>query len=206
MLPRIVLKHHNEGVPISGNFAQHSSSNPSVCSVSIILLSSSVIKIDPKTLFEFGIKASLTKPYRQTDLLDTIYETLNLNRRKAKVDNPATLAAVEARYRTAIYLVHSMGRGNPGDFERRDKRAAENFARWARAAGVEQVIYLGGLGDRPRSAHLRSRLQVGQILSALGPPLTWFRAGRVDSKGAGRSCIDSDTSTDCNGEITQPYW
>lgn len=52
--------------------------------VAVIMLSSSVIKIDPKTLNEFGIKASLTKPYRQTDLLDTIYESLNLNRRKIK--------------------------------------------------------------------------------------------------------------------------
>ncbi len=53
---------------------------------STILLSSSTIKIDAKTLDQFGVKASLNKPYRQTDLLDAIYETLDLNRRAKRRD------------------------------------------------------------------------------------------------------------------------
>lgn len=97
---------------------------------------------------------------------------------------PDSLAAIEARYELAYYLVHSMGRGGGGDYERRDERAASNFARWAAGAGVEQVLYLGGLGDRPGSPHLRSRRRVGEILRDEGPPLVWFRAGMVVGAGS----------------------
>lgn len=48
----------------------------------IIMLSSSGIKINSEAARESGIKLFLTKPYRQNDLLDGIYETLGLNRRK----------------------------------------------------------------------------------------------------------------------------
>ena len=50
--------------------------------------------------------------------------------------------------RTAYYLIHSMGRGaNPSDdFAKRDRAAAVNFGEAASAAGVERVVYLGGLG------------------------------------------------------------
>ena len=49
----------------------------------------------------------------------------------------------------------------------------------ARREGVERVIYLGGLGDRPQSEHLRSRHETAQALAAEGPPLTYFRAAMV---------------------------
>jgi uncharacterized protein YbjT (DUF2867 family) len=80
--------------------------------------------------------------------------------------------------------VHSMGRGGDGEFEAREARAASNFAGYARAAGIEQVVYLGGLGDRPLSPHLRSRLRVGEILRDQGPALTWLRAGMVVGAGS----------------------
>ena len=95
-----------------------------------------------------------------------------------------SLRALPGDYRAAYYLVHSMGRGNGSGYEQTDARAAANFARWAREAGVEQVIYLGGLGDRPESAHLRSRLRVGEILRDEGPPLTWLRAGMIVGAGS----------------------
>ena len=57
----------------------------------------------------------------------------------------------------AYYLVHAMGRGGEGDFEEMERRAARNFAEMAGREKVARVIYLGGLGDRPRSKHLRSR-------------------------------------------------
>ena len=79
----------------------------------------------------------------------------------------------------AYYLVHAMGRGGDGDFEERERRGAENFAEMAKREGVERVIYLGGLGDKPRSKHLRSRQRTAEILGELGPPLTYFRAGMV---------------------------
>jgi uncharacterized protein YbjT (DUF2867 family) len=96
----------------------------------------------------------------------------------------SSLSAIGDRYTTAYYLVHSMGRGGGSDYEQRDASAASNFARFATATGIDQVIYLGGLGDRPGSQHLRSRLRVGEILRDEGPPLTWFRAGMVVGAGS----------------------
>src|SRR4051795_13473816 len=54
--------------------------------------------------------------------------------------------------RAAYYLVHSMGAG--GDFAAKDRQAAVNFAE--AAAGVERVVYLGGLGST-HSQHPRRR-------------------------------------------------
>ena len=98
--------------------------------------------------------------------------------------DPSSLSAIGEGYTTAYYLVHSMGRGGDSDYEQRDASAASNFARFARAAGIERVVYLGGLGDRPGSQHLRSRLRVGEILRDEGPSLTWFRAGMVVGAGS----------------------
>jgi len=98
--------------------------------------------------------------------------------------DPDSLSRISDGYTTAYYLVHSMGRGGDSDYEQRDATAASNFASFASASGIEQVVYLGGLGDRPGSQHLRSRLRVGEILRDEGPPLTWFRAGMVVGAGS----------------------
>lgn len=98
--------------------------------------------------------------------------------------DPSSLSAIGDGYTTAYYLVHSMGRGGDGNYEQRDAEAAANFARFATATGIERIVYLGGLGDRPTSEHLRSRLRVGEILHDEGPPLSWFRAGMVVGAGS----------------------
>jgi uncharacterized protein YbjT (DUF2867 family) len=103
---------------------------------------------------------------------------------RADLLDRASLEAIGPGYDTAYYLVHSMGRGNSGDFEFRDARAAENFATWARESGIRQVVYLGGLGETPKSPHLRSRQRVGEILRDAGPPLTWLRAGMIVGAGS----------------------
>jgi uncharacterized protein YbjT (DUF2867 family) len=84
----------------------------------------------------------------------------------------------------AYYLVHSMGRGGDGDFEQREERAAMNFAEMAKREGVDRVVYLGGLGDEPKSKHLRSRHRTAEILREAGPPLTYFRAAMVVGAGS----------------------
>ena len=103
---------------------------------------------------------------------------------RADVLDERSLSEIPGRYKVAYYLIHSMGRGGSGNYEDRDAKAASNFARWAAGAGVEQVIYLGGLGDNPGSRHLRSRVRTGEILRDEGPPLTWFRAGMVVGAGS----------------------
>jgi len=92
---------------------------------------------------------------------------------------PQTLAGAGRDVDIAYYLVHLMGRGATGDFAEQEHRAARAFARMARAESVDRVVYLGGLGDRPGSAHLRSRHETARVLAAEGPPLTYFRAAMV---------------------------
>jgi uncharacterized protein YbjT (DUF2867 family) len=79
----------------------------------------------------------------------------------------------------AYYLIHSMGRGGGGDFVADERAAAASFAQMAQAEGIARVVYLGGLGDRPQSKHLRSRHETALALAEHGPPLTYFRAGMV---------------------------
>jgi uncharacterized protein YbjT (DUF2867 family) len=92
---------------------------------------------------------------------------------------PTSLVGAGEGIDVAYYLVHAMGRGGDGDFEERERRSALAFAAMAAREGVGQVVYLGGLGDRPGSKHLRSRHATAQILEQHGPPLTYFRAGMV---------------------------
>ena len=84
----------------------------------------------------------------------------------------------------AYYLVHLMGRGGAGDFAEQEQRAARAFAGMAKGEGVGRVVYLGGLGDRPSSAHLRSRHETARILGVEGPPLTYFRAAMIVGAGS----------------------
>ena len=97
----------------------------------------------------------------------------------ADVLDPDSLRGAGDGIDAAYYLIHSMGRGNSGDFATRERFAATAFARMAREDGIDRVIYLGGLGDRPHSAHLRSRHETAVALRRHGPPLTYFRAGMV---------------------------
>jgi uncharacterized protein YbjT (DUF2867 family) len=99
------------------------------------------------------------------------------------------LAAALEGCETAYYLVHSMEEQDPrrptpgggADFASRDRRAAENFAVAAAKAGVERVVYLGGImpasGDS--SPHLASRLEVERTLLEAVPRSTALRASIV---------------------------
>jgi uncharacterized protein YbjT (DUF2867 family) len=82
---------------------------------------------------------------------------------------------------TAYYLVHSMEAGSNGDFAGRDRTMAENFADAAARAGVERIVYLGGIvpAEHDLSPHLRSRLEVEEILLASVPGSTALRASIV---------------------------
>ena len=86
----------------------------------------------------------------------------------------------------AYYLVHSMEASEDGDFSDRDRHAAERFAQAARAAGVERVVYLGGIvpSDGEVSPHLSSRLEVEEILLDASPAATALRASVVVGAGS----------------------
>lgn len=98
------------------------------------------------------------------------------------VTDPDSLARALDGCGTTYYLVHSL---ESADFERLDAEAARAFGRAAGDAGLDQVIYLGGLGDDgdELSAHLRSRREVEALLGEGGVPVTVLRAGIVVGHG-----------------------
>ena len=85
----------------------------------------------------------------------------------------------------AYYLIHSMS-GRVEGFEERDRQAAYNFAGAAKQAGVQRVIYLGGLASirTAVSSHLKSRHETGAVLREFGPPLIELRAGIIVGNGS----------------------
>jgi uncharacterized protein YbjT (DUF2867 family) len=84
----------------------------------------------------------------------------------------------------AYYLVHNMAHGQ--HYHELDSTAASNFASVASAAGVEQIIYLGGLADPNANigSHMRSRIQTGIILRQGSVPVTEFRASLIIGPGS----------------------
>ena len=86
----------------------------------------------------------------------------------------------------AYFLIHSMEPSLEAPFPERERRAADNFARAARAAGVKRVIYLGGLQPEgsSNSPHLRSRLEVERILLQAAPCSAALRASIVIGSGS----------------------
>ncbi len=97
--------------------------------------------------------------------------------------DPSSLPPAMQGVFAAYYLIHSM---SGKDFHERDLAAARNFGAAAAAAGVQRILYLGGLGDPDAdlSMHLRSRQQTGQALSASGVPVTEFRSAIVVGSGS----------------------
>lgn len=98
------------------------------------------------------------------------------------VTDPGSLQSALDGVQAAYYLVHSL---ESSDFENRDAEAARNFGQAAADAGLERIIYLGGLGvdDGGLSAHLRSRRQVETLLAEAGVPVTVLRAAVVIGHG-----------------------
>ncbi len=97
---------------------------------------------------------------------------------RGDVDDPGSLPAALAGCEVAYYLVHSL---DHRDFVTRDAAAARGFGVAAAAAGVQRIVYLGGLGDPADrlSAHLRSRQECEGLLALAGVPVTSLRAGIV---------------------------
>ena len=102
---------------------------------------------------------------------------------QADVLDPASLDAALSGVDLAYYLVHSMASSE--DFGAVDRAAALNFSQACRRAGVERIVYLGGLGEGgDLSDHLRSRHEVGRVLQESGVPTVEFRASIVIGSGS----------------------
>lgn len=105
--------------------------------------------------------------------------------RKADFTDAASLAGEMESCTAAFYLVHSMMSAG-GEYARRDQQLAETFGRAARDAGVERIIYLGGLGETGAdlSEHLSSRREVEGALALAGVPVTVLRAAMIIGSGS----------------------
>ena len=101
------------------------------------------------------------------------------------LDDATALRQAMAGCRAAYYLVHSMV-ATGGTYAERDRELAFSFGTAAREAGLERIIYLGGLGEMGAdlSEHLRSRRQVEETLAASGVAVTTFRAAMIIGAGS----------------------
>jgi len=104
---------------------------------------------------------------------------------RGDVTDPASLARALDGVHTAYYLIHSMAGGR--GYVTIETEAAHNFAAAAEAAGLQHLIYLGGLAnpDAPNLApHMRSRIETGRTLRRGSVPVTEFRAGVIVGPGS----------------------
>jgi len=114
----------------------------------------------------------------------------NLEFVQADVQNYPELVKALTGVDIAYYLIHSMEGPSKEwkKFAERDRNAAENFAKAVNEAGVSRVIYLGGLTYAPvqeLSKHMRSRMEVGEILKKSNAAVTIFRAAVILGHGGG---------------------
>jgi uncharacterized protein YbjT (DUF2867 family) len=100
--------------------------------------------------------------------------------------DPAALASAMDGVGTAYYLLHSLQQGS--DLEAAERRMAEAFAHAAGDAGIDRIVYLGGLApDLPTermSPHMRSRHQVGALLRTSGVSVIELRASVIIGSGS----------------------
>jgi uncharacterized protein YbjT (DUF2867 family) len=96
---------------------------------------------------------------------------------------PDSLSVEQFDAGTAYYLVHALA--SSGNLREEETAGATNFVHSARQAGVERLIYLGGLGSAATSsAHLATRHDVGRILRDSGIPTLELRASIVLGSGS----------------------
>jgi uncharacterized protein YbjT (DUF2867 family) len=140
----------------------------------------------------FGATGTIGRPL--VDRLAQEHDVVAVSRREQPAAEGVTWARADATdadsvagvledAEAAYYLVHSLG---AADFEAEDLKAAETTARAAEQAGVQQLVYLGGLGDDSAdlSPHLRSRLETAQRLASTSVPVTTLRAAIVVGRGS----------------------
>jgi len=86
----------------------------------------------------------------------------------------------------AYYLVHSMI-AQKQKFAEADRKAAQNMVKAAESAVIDRIIYLGGLAEKKDgrlSKHLRSRMEVADILQSGVVPVTDLRTPMILGSGS----------------------
>ena len=103
---------------------------------------------------------------------------------QADVTTPESLVHAFDGVDTAYYLIHNMSAGHW--YTKIELDGARNFAFAAETAGIQHIIYLGGLADPEQhiAPHMRSRIETGKVLRAGKVPVTEFRAGVITGSGS----------------------
>lgn len=116
------------------------------------------------------------RPWRSDERVEVV---------QGDIDDEQALAERMRGCRFAYYLVHSMQVAGE-DFAEHDRRLARSFASAAATAGVERIIYLGGLGELgdDLSPHLASRREVERVLEEGSVPVTTLRAAMIIGSGS----------------------
>jgi uncharacterized protein YbjT (DUF2867 family) len=101
------------------------------------------------------------------------------------VDDEASIERALDGCDMAFYLVHGMA-ASGGSLRAHEVAQGERFARAAARVGVRRVVYLGGVApaDGHGSAHLQSRLAVGEALRAGAVPTIELRASMIIGRGS----------------------
>jgi uncharacterized protein YbjT (DUF2867 family) len=109
----------------------------------------------------------------------------NLELTQADVQDTSSLEKAMDGCFAAYYLVHSLN-SEPKTFAQADRTAARNFIKAAAETGLERIIYLGGLGrsSTDLSPHLKSRVEVGEILQSGPVPVTIFNSAHILGSGS----------------------
>ena len=123
--------------------------------------------------------------YELFDLSGDIVEVV-----KADASNYLELVEALKEVDVAFYLIHSMEGSTKKwqEFSKRDRIAAENFAKAASQTKTKRIIYLSGLIDmkhKDLSEHMQSRKEVGDILRTSKAEVTIFRAAVILGQGGG---------------------
>lgn len=102
---------------------------------------------------------------------------------EGNANSHSDLVAALTGIHTAFYLLHSINLGK--NFDDIEAEMARGFAQAAQAAGVSQIVYLGGIAnDQKSSQHLASRVQTGVELASGTVPVLELRAGIIIGSGS----------------------
>ncbi len=121
-------------------------------------------------------KATSRRHVLENSGIDSRWEYLDL-------DHPTSYGPALSGCRSVIYLYHGLGSGD--GYQQREAAAAVGLRDAALIAGIERLIYLGGvIPSGMSSRHLESRRLTGEILR--GGPLTTLelRAAMIIGKGS----------------------
>jgi uncharacterized protein YbjT (DUF2867 family) len=116
------------------------------------------------------------RPWAQNPHVETV---------QVDLEDAAALTASLQGCDAAYFLVHSMVSAGAA-YAEKDLKLATGFATACKNAGVQRIIYLGGLGEMGDglSEHLTSRREVEKALNSAGVPVTTLRAAMIIGSGS----------------------